>query len=198
MFKKVGRDIKETQAENFINSTSDKETNDNATKEKVIRIVFKIPKEVRKNIRKMIKGTVYLKKYYPLILKNDLTYFSDEDIINIYMTAKLQNISMRDYVRIKLKLTKPQEVQFITYPTEKDLVIEQIELDKIDKEIITQKARNLNTPVTHYGCIKMTAYCELTPALLFSQLELELLKEEAKKNNLSLKEYLSKKINEEL
>lgn len=198
MFKKVGRDIKETQAEEFINSTSDKETNDNATKEKVIRIVFKIPKEVRKNIRKMIKGTVYLKKYYPLILKNDLTYFSDEDIMNIYMTAKLQNISMRDYVRIKLKLTKPQEVQFITYPTEKDLVIEQIELDKIDKEIITQKARNLNTPVTHYGCIKMTAYCELTPALLFSQLELELLKEEAKKNNLSLKEYLSKKINEEL
>lgn len=198
MFKKVGRDIKETQAEEFINSTSDKETNDNATKEKVIRIVFKIPKEVRKNIRKMIKGTVYLKKYYPMILKNDLTYFSDEDIINIYMTAKLQNISMRDYVRIKLKLTKPQEVQFITYPTEKDLVIEQIELDKIDKEIITQKARNLNTPVTHYGCIKMTAYCELTPALLFSQLELELLREEAKKNNLSLKEYLSKKINEEL
>lgn len=198
MFKKVGRDIKETQAEEFINSTSDKETNDNATKEKVIRIVFKIPKEVRKNIRKMIKGTVYLKKYYPMILKNDLTYFSDEDIINIYMTAKLQNISMRDYVRIKLKLTKPQEVQFVTYPTEKDLVIEQIELDKIDKDIITQKARNLNTPVTHYGCIKMTAYCELTPALLFSQLELELLREEVKKNNLSLKEYLSKKINEEL
>lgn len=197
MFKKVGRDIKDIQAENFINSTSDKEIND-TTKEKVIRIVFKIPKEVRKNIRKMIKGTVYLKKYYPMILKNDLTYFSDEDIINIYMTAKLQNISMRDYVRIKLKLTKPQEVQFITYPTEKDLVIEQIELDKIDKEIITQKARNLNTPVTHYGCIKMTAYCELTPALLFSQLELELLREEAKKNNLSLKEYLSKKINEEL
>ncbi|MBO5063242.1 MAG: hypothetical protein J6C08_01870 [Campylobacter sp.] len=198
MFKKVGRDIKDIQAENFINSTSDKETNDNTTKEKIIRIVFKIPKEVRKNIRKMIKGTVYLKKYYPLILKNDLTYFSDEDIMNIYMTAKLQNISMRDYVRIKLKLTKPQEVQFITYPAERDLVIEQIELDKIDKDIITQKARNLNTPVTHYGCIKMTAYCELTPALLFSQLELELLKEEAKKNNLSLKEYLSKKINEEL
>lgn len=198
LFKKVGRDIKETQAEEFINSTSDKETNDNTTKEKIIRIVFKIPKEVRKNIRKMIKGTVYLKKYYPMILKNDLTYFSDEDIINIYMTAKLQNISMRDYVRIKLKLTKPQEVQFVTYPAERDLVIEQIELDKIDKDIITQKARNLNTPVTHYGCIKMTAYCELTPALLFSQLELELLKEEAKKNNLSLKEYLSKKINEEL
>ena len=198
MFKKVGRDIKETQAEEFINSTSDKETNDNPTKEKVIKIAFKIPKEVRKNIRKMIKGTLYLKKYYPMILKNDLTYFSDEDIINIYMTAKLQNISMRDYVRIKLKLTKPQEVQFITYPTEKDLVIEQIELDKIDKDIITQKARNLNTPVTHYGCIKMTAYCELTPALLFSQLELELIKEEAQKNNLSLKEYLSKKINEEL
>lgn len=198
MFKKVGRDIKDIQAENFINSTSDKETNDNTTKEKIIRIVFKIPKEVRKNIRKMIKGTVYLKKYYPLILKNDLTYFSDEDIMNIYMTAKLQNISMRDYVRIKLKLTKPQEVQFVTYPAERDLVIEQIELDKIDKDIITQKARNLNTPVTHYGCIKMTAYCELTPALLFSQLELELLKEEAKKNNLSLKEYLSKKINEEL
>lgn len=198
LFKKVGRDIKETQAEEFINSTSDKETNDNTTKEKIIRIVFKIPKEVRKNIRKMIKGTVYLKKYYPLILKNDLTYFSDEDIMNIYMTAKLQNISMRDYVRIKLKLTKPQEVQFVTYPAERDLVIEQIELDKIDKDIITQKARNLNTPVTHYGCIKMTAYCELTPALLFSQLELELLKEEAKKNNLSLKEYLSKKINEEL
>lgn len=198
LFKKVGRDIKETQAEEFINSTSDKETNDNTTKEKIIRIVFKIPKEVRKNIRKMIKGTVYLKKYYPMILKNDLTYFSDEDIINIYMTAKLQNISMRDYVRIKLKLTKPQEVQFVTYPTEKDLVIEQIELDKIDKDIITQKARNLNTPVTHYGCIKMTAYCELTPALLFSQLELELLREEAQKNNLSLKEYLSKKINEEL
>ncbi|ARR02098.1 hypothetical protein [Campylobacter vicugnae] len=197
MFKKVGRDIKDIQAENFINSTSDKEIND-TTKEKVIRIVFKIPKEVRKNIRKMIKGTVYLKKYYPLILKNDLTYFSDEDIMNIYMTAKLQNISMRDYVRIKLKLTKPQEVQFVTYPAERDLVIEQIELDKIDKDIITQKARNLNTPVTHYGCIKMTAYCELTPALLFSQLELELLKEEAKKNNLSLKEYLSKKINEEL
>lgn len=198
MFKKVGRDIKETQAEEFINSTSDKETNDNPTKEKIIKIAFKIPKEVRKNIRKMIKGTLYLKKYYPMILKNDLTYFSDEDIINIYMTAKLQNISMRDYVRIKLKLTKPQEVQFITYPTEKDLVIEQIELDKIDKDIITQKARNLNTPVTHYGCIKMTAYCELTPALLFSQLELELIKEEAQKNNLSLKEYLSKKINEEL
>lgn len=198
MFKKVGRDIKETQAEEFINSTSDKETNDNPTKEKVIKIAFKIPKEVRKNIRKMIKGTVYLKKYYPMILKNDLTYFSDEDIINIYMTAKLQNISMRDYVRIKLKLTKPQEVQFVTYPTEKDLAIEQIELDKIDKDIITQKARNLNTPVTHYGCIKMTAYCELTPALLFSQLELELIKEEAQKNNLSLKEYLSKKINEEL
>ncbi|MBQ3166716.1 hypothetical protein [Campylobacter sp.] len=198
LFKKVGRDIKETQAEEFINSTSDKETNDNTTKEKIIRIVFKIPKEVRKNIRKMIKGTVYLKKYYPMILKNDLTYFSDEDIINIYMTAKLQNISMRDYVRIKLKLTKPQEVQFVTYPAERDLVIEQIELDKIDKDIITQKARNLNTPVTHYGCIKMTAYCELTPALLFSQLELELLREEAKKNNLSLKEYLSKKINEEL
>lgn len=197
MFKKVGRDIKDIQAENFINSTSDKEIND-TTKEKVVRIVFKIPKEVRKNIRKMIKGTVYLKKYYPLILKNDLTYFSDEDIMNIYMTAKLQNISMRDYVRIKLKLTKPQEVQFVTYPAERDLVIEQIELDKIDKDIITQKARNLNTPVTHYGCIKMTAYCELTPALLFSQLELELLKEEAKKNNLSLKEYLSKKINEEL
>lgn len=197
MFKKVGRDIKDIQAENFINSTSDKEIND-TTKEKVIRIVFKIPKEVRKNIRKMIKGTVYLKKYYPLILKNDLTYFSDEDIMNIYMTAKLQNISMRNYVRIKLKLTKPQEVQFVTYPAERDLVIEQIELDKIDKDIITQKARNLNTPVTHYGCIKMTAYCELTPALLFSQLELELLKEEAKKNNLSLKEYLSKKINEEL
>lgn len=198
MFKKVGRDIKETQAEEFINSTSDKETNDNPTKEKIIKIAFKIPKEVRKNIRKMIKGTLYLKKYYPMILKNDLTYFSDEDIINIYMTAKLQNISMRDYVRIKLKLTKPQEVQFITYPTEKDLVIEQIELDKIDKDIITQKARNLNTPVTHYGCIKMTAYCELTPALLFSQLELELIKEEAQKNNLSLKKYLSKKINEEL
>lgn len=198
MFKKVGRDIKETQAEEFINSTSDKETDDNTTKEKVIKIAFKIPKEVRKNIRKMIKGTVYLKKYYPMILKNDLTYFSDEDIINIYMTAKLQNISMRDYVRIKLKLTKPQEVQFITYPTEKDLVIEQIELDKIDKDIITQKAKNLNAPVTHYGCIKMTAYCELTPALLFSQLELELLREEAQKNNLSLKEYLSKKINEEL
>lgn len=198
MFKKVGRDIKETQAEEFINSTSDKETNDNTTKEKVIKIAFKIPKEVRKNIRKMIKGTVYLKKYYPMILKNDLTYFSDEDIINIYMTAKLQNISMRDYVRIKLKLTKQQEVQFVTYPTEKDLTTEQIELDKIDKDIITQKARNLNTPVTHYGCIKMTAYCELTPALLFSQLELELLREEAQKNNLSLKEYLSKKINEEL
>ena len=198
MFKKVGRDIKETQAEEFINSTSDKETNDNATKEKVIKIAFKIPKEVRKNIRKMIKGTVYLKKYYPMILKNDLTYFSDEDIINIYMTAKLQNISMRDYVRIKLKLTKQQEVQFVTYPTEKDLATEQIELDKIDKDIITQKAKNLNAPVTHYGCIKMTAYCELTPALLFSQLELELIKEEAQKNNLSLKEYLSKKINEEL
>ena len=44
----------------------------------------------------------------------------------------------------------------------------------------------------------MIAYCELTPALLFSQLELELFKEEAQKNNLSLKEYLSKKINEEL
>lgn len=27
----------------------------------------------------------------------------------------------------------------------------------------------------------MTAYCELTPALLFSQLELELIKEEAQK-----------------
>lgn len=198
MFKKVGRDIKETQAEEFINSTSDKETDDNTTKEKVIKIAFKIPKEVRKNIRKMIKGTVYLKKYYPMILKNDLTYFSDEDIINIYMTAKLQNISMRDYVRIKLKLTKPQEVQFVTYPAERDLVIEQIELDKIDKDIITQKAKNLNAPVMHYGCIKMTAYCELTPALLFSQLELELIKEEAQKNNLSLKEYLSKKINEEL
>ena len=198
MFKKVGRDIKETQAEEFINSTSDKETNDNPTKEKVIRIAFKIPKEVRKNIKKIIKGTVFLKKYYPLILKNDLTYFSDEDMMNIYIAAKLQNISMRDYVKMKLKLTKPQEVQFITYPTEKDLVIEQIELDKIDKDIITQKARNLNTPVTHYGCIKMTAYCELTPALLFSQLELELIKEEAQKNNLSLKEYLSKKINEEL
>ena len=50
-----------------------------------------------------------------------------------------------------------------------------------DKDIITQKARNLNTPITHYGCIKMTAYCELTPALLFSQLELELIKEEAQK-----------------
>ncbi|WP_297986646.1 hypothetical protein [uncultured Campylobacter sp.] len=194
MFKKVGRDIKETQAEEFINSTSDKETDDNTTKEKVIKIAFKIPKEVRKNIRKMIKGTVYLKKYYPMILKNDLTYFSDEDIINIYMTAKLQNISMRDYVRIKLKLTKPQEVQFVTYPAERDLVIEQIELDKIDKDIITQKAKNLNAPVMHYGCIKMTAYCEL----IFSQLELELLREEAQKNNLSLKEYLSKKINEEL
>ena len=83
--KKVGRDIKETRAEEFINSTSDKETNDNATKEKIIKIAFKISKEVRKNIRKMIKGTLYLKKYYPMILKNDLTYFSDEDIINIYI-----------------------------------------------------------------------------------------------------------------
>ena len=66
------------------------------------------------------------------------------------------------------------------------------------EDIITQKAKNLNAPVMYYGCIKMTAYCELTPALLFSQLELELLREEAQKNNLSLKEYLSKKINEEL
>ena len=84
MFKKVGRDIKETQAEEFINSTSDKERDDNTTKEKVIRIAFKIPKEVRKNIKKIIKGTVFLKKYYPMILKNDLTYFSDEDMMNIY------------------------------------------------------------------------------------------------------------------
>ena len=180
MFKKVGRDIKETQAEEFINSTSDKERDDK-------RIAFKIPKEVRKNIKKIIKGTVFLKKYYPMILKNDLTYFSDEDMMNIYIAAKLQNISMRDYVRIKLKLTKPQEVQFVTYPTERDLATEQIDIDKIDKDIITQKAKNLNAPVMYYGCIKMTAYCELTPALLFSQLELELIKEEAQKNNLSLK-----------
>ena len=55
MFKKVGRDIKETQAEEFINSTSDKERDDNTTKEKVIRIAFKIPKEVRKNIKKSSK-----------------------------------------------------------------------------------------------------------------------------------------------
>ena len=38
---------------------------------------------------------------------------------------------MRDYVRIKLKLTKPQEVQFITYPTERDLATEQIDIEKL-------------------------------------------------------------------
>ncbi|WP_096014698.1 hypothetical protein [Campylobacter lanienae] len=196
MFKRVGRDIKdiEAKADEFINSTSDKEVNS----DNEVKMAFKIPKLTRKNIKKMIAGTIFLNKYYPMILKKDLDGFSDEDIMNIYREARMQNISMRDYVRIKLKLMKPNEIEFISYPTERDLTIEFISLSKTDKELITQRAKNLNAPMMFYGCVKMMAHCELALSKLFNQIELELLKEEAKKSNLSLKEYLSKKINEEL
>lgn len=159
-------------------------------KKKLIHLQTKMPKQTKLAIQKEIKGVFSLVSFIKNSLLEELKYFSNEDLILIYKKASWQKVSMKDYVKEKLGL--------IELAQQKDILEDNKDINSLivvkeeEKKAIEEIAYSLKLSCLQYSKIKLIATYELKD--MFSFEEIVKLHQEAKKYNISLKEYISLKL----
>lgn len=179
-------EFKRTKIENFIQNNADELNKKEQTKNEA-HLQTKMPKDIKLNFKKQIKGVWTMASFIKNALINEIEYFDNREILKIYQKANLAKISMRDFVKLRFDLIKEAK----NYKESKD-ELTLIVISPNDKEKIEQIARNLGISCVAYTKIKLIATHELTE--IFSFDEIIKLKKEAENFNLNLNEYIKLKV----
>lgn len=145
--------------------------------------------------KKRAKGVYTLNTLMKHYLLKELPQFSNEDIIYIYQKSRQENMSMGDFVRLRLGIiTDPGSIK----PLNQSLQEAPIKFNKnvacsvTEKETIVKIAFDLSLSIFKYSEIKFTAYYELENVLTPN--DILRLSKEANEYNLDLKSYLNIKL----
>lgn len=145
--------------------------------------------------KKRARGVYTLNTLMKHYLLKELPHFSNDDIVYIYQKSRQENISMGDFVRLRLgMINDPISIK----PLNQSLQEAPIKFNKnvacstTEKEIITKTAFDLSLSVLKYSEIKFTAYYELESVLTPN--DILRLSKEATEYNLDLKSYLNIKL----
>ncbi|MBR8466512.1 hypothetical protein KDE13_09215 [Campylobacter sp. faydin G-140] len=148
-----------------------------------------ITNELIVTFKKRVKGVYSLNSFLKLCLLGELDYFSNADIVYIYNKSRQQNITMGEFVGLKLGIIDNVTPNLLP---QNRVINKVVYVSSDEKAIIEKLARDLHLSVYKYSEIKFIAYDELDKVL--STDDILRLNKEANEFGLDLKGYISIKI----